>query len=319
MLSSKYVECISNVSPDGNSERWLQLYQDTVLRYCVNPTFQLKSFFWYILETVRRCNVFEFDENTGEFECRFAGAQNKFVSTFLMSLLNLKKRLKQLYNTVEMLLYESCLFAGLTRYLQKMAPTIKAMEKFIADEDAASTANRQKKGVSEKKKVAAPKKETVVASSHVVSKNRLCVISPYGLDLIDEKAVNLYYFGEEKAPQAPNPFEVDEASLEGPLLEKDVDSLLRKYNPSYYATKVTPISSTTKPPSESQRAFEEEMVVKNKNNNNKKQKRKQVKKRKTTTTGKMTVETNDDKDLFIPVQILVEEDENLQLNFIDVQ
>lgn len=345
-ISSKYVNCIPNVSPDGQSDRWLQLYQNTLLRYCANPIYVLRSFFWFILETVRRFNIIEIDKKTGQIEHSFAGSHSKFVSVFLMSWLNLKRRLNFLLNSEALLSLEGCMFTGLTKYMKMMTPAFNSMIEFIESEDReakereekqkekSKPKNNNKKNQKPKKekaqiqpKIQHNKKDNIVATTFVMEKERVCVDTPYQVTAIDDRALNLYYFGETE-PKKPLPQEklVDEDDyLNGILTPEEVDDLVRKNNPSFFVREKRGKNQSVSSVSESQRAVEKELMnnavnhavsksqkKKKKKNDKLKKTKNQVKENKPKIEelgNKEEEEESDDANLFIPIQIDYSDDE----------
>jgi hypothetical protein len=278
-VSNKYISCVSNVTPDGEADRWLQLYQDTLMRFCVNPVYILRSFFWSIMETVRRFNVVEFDRQTGSYEHVFASSHTRYVSIFLMSWLNLKRRLKFLFNSENALELEGCMFNGLTKYMTMMKAAFKEMEDFVDAEDKEAaerqkneksannkSSNNESANKSKKKKSSAGstknKKEKIVATTYVVDRERVVVNSPYPVTDIDEKAMNLYYFNDKEGPvqakSSPAPLEKDAEYLNGFLQESEVDELIKKNNPSFFPREPKDAKAPKEPKSNQGQSIEAE-------------------------------------------------------------
>lgn len=69
-LASKYVHTITQLySCDDKADKWLRVYQETLLRFCANPVYILRAFFNNILATVIQFTSFERSVETGTLLC----------------------------------------------------------------------------------------------------------------------------------------------------------------------------------------------------------------------------------------------------------
>lgn len=167
--------------------------------------------------------------------------------------------------------------------MKRMKNAFETMEEFMTLEEEESklkrTNTKGKSGKKKGKKQTEDNNQEIYASSQPIASSRICVVNPYATKDLALKSLNIYFFGKNEPPKAP---EVETASPNAILQPDEVDALIQKYNPSYFHKGDKTLNASKeatekkKVLSEEERALNEEKMRKP----NKKQQKKQQHKKK---------------------------------------
>lgn len=94
--------------------------------------YTIKAYFWTILETVKKWNVYTDNESGTAAEQCFRGCQGEDLTLFLDRWLKIRKYLRKMTNNPEdLLLMDTRLFSGLHAYFQMMRGSMEQLEQFL--------------------------------------------------------------------------------------------------------------------------------------------------------------------------------------------
>lgn len=125
-IASRYVECIPYTTPDAYGIIWTTQFERACETYCANPVYTARTYFWTLLETVRRNVVKLVNSKTNEVEHVHTGCSEETLPLFLGRWLNIRKYLGSIFQSEEdyLLQMESHLFGGLHDYMKAMEPKL---------------------------------------------------------------------------------------------------------------------------------------------------------------------------------------------------
>lgn len=124
-IGSQFVRSLPYTPPTENGTQWTTLLENTLAKYCANPLYTVRAYFYTLIETIHRGDVMRCSEEVLWLRPQ---TDNDLV-IFLNRWMEIRKYLLAIFGSpVDILNMESRLFRGLFQYFQIMEQTILDLE-----------------------------------------------------------------------------------------------------------------------------------------------------------------------------------------------
>lgn len=125
-VASTFCECLPYTPSTPNGTQWTILLEEVLSKYCANPQFTMRSYFFTLIETMHRGSQVQLVD-TGEVWLKHHS--NEDLVLFLNRWMEIRRYVKCIYgNSTDIINMESHLFRGLYNYFQVMESTVAEME-----------------------------------------------------------------------------------------------------------------------------------------------------------------------------------------------
>lgn len=135
---SRYAGCVQHGEPDSVGHLLLILFEQAMERYCHNPVYMLKVYFATLLETLRKWTIKIHNGKTTETV--MTGMDGEDQNTFLNRWIEIRKYSRLLFlSDSDLMFLEGHMFTGLQDYLHAMESTVRQVEIFVRKDNSKST------------------------------------------------------------------------------------------------------------------------------------------------------------------------------------
>lgn len=223
-LGHLYTQCFPYTVPDRCGDKISALLERTCEKFCANPLYTVRTFFYTLLETVRKnCTMVE--NGNGSREQVFKGCEGDDLTRFLTRWMEIRKYLRVAFGDFrDLVMMESHLFSGLYNYMRMMEPVMASIDVACAD-DSSDSHNGQKK---------TSKPSLNVTTSTLAAK----------LTCFEDKAV-LSLNSKDGIEQARKMHQTSKDDL--PLSPSEMEKWIKESNPSHFPDITTRVVSSDLP------------------------------------------------------------------------